>query len=467
MEAVISRAQAVMTISATLKNYLDQQAIKYELVSHPEGMSTGQAARELDIDPRKVARMSLVKDDKSHLMVVYSSNSTLDFETLNHQLHSTFTLTTDEECQKIFHDCETAAWPCVAEPYNVLAIIDQGIDTMDDIYFEGGTHKAFVHLSGESFKKLHGVAWHGSTIAYPNKKEGTQEPSAEDSERQGIKRLVKQVDKLPAMPDMAQKLLRLRNDENAGAKELARVIEMDPSLSAQLIRYAKSPLYGYQGNILSIRDVISRVLGYELSMDIALGVMLGRDFKNPTGGPLGLKAFWRHAVYCASITQSLCSVVKTDTILNPGLAYLAGLVHNVGFLLQGHLFKDKFSIINKTFEQHPETPVTAIEKKILGVTHPELGSWLMNNWHLPEEVVTVIREHHNQNYSGKHDIYVHLVFVANCILKSYDIGDSESEDIPDEILTSLGIDDEKIMLLMDTVIEGREALDSMATYLVA
>ena len=42
---------------------------------------------------------------------------------------------------------------------------------------------------------------------------------------------------------MADEILRLRADPSAVAKDLASVVEKDPSLAAQVISWAQSPYY--------------------------------------------------------------------------------------------------------------------------------------------------------------------------------------------------------------------------------
>jgi len=86
-----------------------------------------------------------------------------------------------------------------------------------------------------------------------------------------LKARIERLEKLPPMPEMAVKILRLSADPNAHVKELVEVIELDPSLASQIMRYASSPFFAYQGKIDSVHTAITRVLGYNTVMN------LGRD----------------------------------------------------------------------------------------------------------------------------------------------------------------------------------------------
>lgn len=66
-----------------------------------------------------------------------------------------------------------------------------------------------------------------------------------------IRRRIEQVYELPPMPEMARRILQLRGNPDASVADLAAIIEFDPSLAAQVVRYAASPFYAYRGKINS------------------------------------------------------------------------------------------------------------------------------------------------------------------------------------------------------------------------
>jgi len=216
-----------------------------------------------------------------------------------------------------------------------------------------------------------------------------------------------------------------------------------------------------------VRQAISRVLGYDLVMNIALGVAATRPFKNNPNGPLGLLAFWRHATYTAALAQALCNAMPRRIRPRPGTTYLCGLLHNFGFLILGYLFPREFAMINNAVGENPTTPVIDIEKRLLGTTHMEIGTWLMQAWSMPPEIIVAIGEHHNPVYAGPHDEYAKLVMLADILLKNHEIGDASTTELPLEILDSLGINEDHALSIMAKTIQGRDELESMARQLAA
>lgn len=277
-----------------------------------------------------------------------------------------------------------------------------------------------------------------------------------------IKTRIEGLDKLPSMPGIARQIVQLRSNPNGTVDDLSKIVENDPSLAAQVIRYARSPLYGYRGKVDSVHAAIARVLGYEMVLNLALGVATAKPFKVPRNGPLGLDAFWRHALYSAALTQALSALLPSDIRPAAGMAYLAGLLHNLGHILLGHLFKQEYLILSKFVVQTPDKPLVDTELEVLGIDHGQLGSWLMTSWGLPEETIMAVQEHHNENYRGPYAIYPLLVLVSDCILKKQDIGDANSTDLPASVLQYLEISEYEILAVTQRVFEQREDLLSMA-----
>lgn len=277
-----------------------------------------------------------------------------------------------------------------------------------------------------------------------------------------IKLRISRLKRLPPMPEMARRIVQLNSQPNSSVKDLVSVVELDPSLTMQVMRYASSPFFGYRGKVDSVHTAISRVLGYNMVMNLALGVTAAKSFKIPKNVPLGLDAFWRHAVYSAALVQALSTALPADIRPPAGLAYLAGLLHNFGHLLLGHLFKQEFLLLNKFIAREPERSVVDIEKEVLGADHTRIGAWLMKAWNLPEEVIVATREHHNEYYQGPHAVYSQLVMLSDLLLKQYDISSEGPGEIPDSVMQMLELGEYQVAMISRQVFEDCAGLDSIA-----
>ncbi len=267
----------------------------------------------------------------------------------------------------------------------------------------------------------------------------------------------------PAMPELAQKILSLgpRPEMN----ELVTIVEIDPGLAAQMIRQAASPFFGYRGKVKSVRDAITRVLGVDRAMNLAFGVAAGKGLRSPADGPVGRKAIWVHAAYSAALMQSLAECLPRDAEASSGMSYLSGLMHNIGLLLLGHLFPTELSALNKAILDNPKVPVIDLEQGLFMTDHTEIGMWLLRKWNMPGEVITAVHKHHDVEYRGEYAVYANLALLADRLLQRLDMGDAGSEELPDAMLSALGLQEDDVTGALQNLLEARSDLDSLANHL--
>jgi prolyl-tRNA editing enzyme YbaK/EbsC (Cys-tRNA(Pro) deacylase) len=317
-----------MNIPSTVRSFLAHSRIQFKGRQTNQADSFEESVALAEISLSKVVKPVMLKSGVAYLMAVIRADQEVDLEVLNELFKRDFTLCSDGEVGELLPNCELQALPPLAEPYGLRSIVDESIAEMSNLYFAAGAGGLFISTSGAEFvEKLHAGSWTGRSIV---------KDSAADSDvsttEENMRQKVQEVNELPAMPGLAAEIIRVRNNPYAHAGELSAVIEQDPSLSAQVIRYASSSLYAYQGKINSVEQAIVRVLGMDFVEDLAFGLSLGKAFNNPKEGPLGLDNFWQHSLYCAALTQALCNQINGAIRPPAGVGYLAGLLHNFGTL---------------------------------------------------------------------------------------------------------------------------------------
>ncbi len=469
-----------MSTSITVRRFLDTQDVPYSVTRISRGENGKLFSEGKEIPSASIAKAVILKDIRGMLMAVFPITHRLSMNTLNHQLHRRLEPADTADYHSVFADCTPGLLPALGEAYGFETIIDDSLLDQNHVYLASGNAGELIRLSGADFQLLHSNAWYGNTFSSisegPMQKKspgGTPPAPTAGPNDSGIipiadmRRRIERINELPAMPSLAQRIIQLNANPYAHAEDLAKLVERDPSLSAQIVRYAQSPFYGYPGKIASVRQAISRVLGYDMVMNMALGIAAARPFKLPVDGPLGLGEFWRHATYSATLMQSLCKIIPREKRPRPGTAYLTGLLHNFGFLLLGHLFPKEFNVLSKAIRKEPEIPVVEQEQRLLGISHMEMGGWLMEAWNMPEEILVTQREHHNTAYDGPHANYVHLLLISGALLKSHEIGEASSSELPERSLLALGLSEEDAIGVLENTIENRESLDTMARQLVA
>lgn len=464
-----------MSTMNIVKRYIDSRDVACKM--HKIGMilTPAGAIQNAGISADRFVTGVVAKDRYGLVMVVVTAEKSVDFEALSKLMGRRLEVAAPENIHAVFKNTDSALIPPLGEPFGIRTIIDDSLAEVTTVYFPAGDNATLIEVTSKDFFRLQTSAWlaHDFTTAVPTVKQETkiyeesrQEQTITDPAVK-LREKLERLQNLPPMPEMAQKIIELAGNATATADDLADIIQLDPSLAAQVMRYASSPLFNYRGKVESVRTAVSRVLGYDMVLNLALGLAIARPFKVQRTGPFGLDAFWRHAAYSASLTQALSTALPAQQRPKPGLAFLAGLLHNFGHLLMGHLCKQEFAYLNLLAAERPDISAEELELRTLGVTHAELGSWLMTAWRLPEEIIVATREHHNLQYQGPHAIYSQLVMLADHILKSHGMGDAASSHLPTEVLEKLHLNEVQILMVLNKVLEGCEGLNVMAQQLAA
>lgn len=456
-----------MIIAASVKRFLSQYKLGYQVFSHEKTVTLQDAQKALNITEKMFARAVLLGDTHGYVLAVLPLNYKIDFSLINKRLKRNLRLVSSDKVDRIFHDCEPGSHPIIGEPYGLKMIIDKQMAKVPYVYFEPGTHTSIVRLTQADFRFIHaGATWaHISVPIGANDNPSSHwEPCKETQQKLAnihtpcvdfICKSMKAHYPLPPLPKLAHKILDIINSENPCEQSLYDIIEQDPNIANWLVTYAGESC---QNPVSCVKQAIN-YLGVELVAHMALGVVVGRAFQVQKSGPLGLDAFWQHAFDCAKLARELC-LHTSHTQLNPATAFLCGLMHNFGFLLFGHLFGPEFKLLNKMYAMNPKAPIECLEKKILGmgqashvmkVGHAPLGAWLLRSWGLAPELVQCANDHHNRAYKGEFEQYVQLIYTANSLLKIQGIGDGAYLPLDNLPIEELGLNANIIKSILHNV----------------
>ncbi len=290
--------------------------------------------------------------------------------------------------------------------------------------------------------------------------------SADADIAQRIRDSLLSLNSLPPMSETARQLLTIRNNPDADMDELDSIIEHDPAIAAQIIRYANAPFFGNQGQIKTIKQAVMTALGFEGALNMALGIAVQSNLQSSGKACIDLHAYWRHAIYAAALSQAIAKQTNLSDV-TPGTAWLAGLLQNIGYLALCQNFQPELEKLKKQKRQYLDLLPTEVEERVLGISHAEVGLHLLRAWHLPEEIITTVFEHHNVSYVGEHAAYANIVLIANRMLAKQGVGDEMLGLAPPGILQMLSLSEEQLEEIMNKIMDSRDGLDTMGNHLAA
>lgn len=229
---------------------------------------------------------------------------------------------------------------------------------------------------------------------------------------------VKRMGTLPAMPTILTTLCEALSARASqiDVHRIAQTISYDKSLTAQCLRIANSALFRQRGDVATVREAVL-ALGLWRIRDLAFSCSLPLMFANLSSG-VGKEVFWRHGLGTALVSQNLAQMLGAA---NHEQAYLCGLLHDIGILVNAILFPQDFRHVLEEATRK-KGPIDEVEQRILGFTHAESGRILAEIWRLPVEVAEVIEYHvHPEEQKSPNDVTA-IVSIADQICRKCGLG---------------------------------------------
>ena len=233
--------------------------------------------------------------------------------------------------------------------------------------------------------------------------------------------LAAHAEKLPSLPEVVSYLMRTLSDDNADVDTIAQRINADPAIVTRLLAAANSAASGLSTRIHSAKQAFM-VLGADRVQNIVLASALAYRY-DLRGSGFDSHLLWRHSVGVATCAQVLAEQLG----LNPGIAYTAGLVHDIGQLLM-HIASPK-DYMAAQVAHDVGTPLIVAERERFGYDHGEAGRALASHWRLPGAIVDAIAAHHEPDAYGSET--GDLIHVSEVLSHALDLGQFPGNRVPD------------------------------------
>lgn len=458
-----------MALPISVKQVLEKWNVEYSMMDTP-GPACVVDTSDARIQAANTARVVFLKDKEGKIQVVIPGNRLLDLNQLAHQFGRQFCALSPDEQSRLKQQLGLDDFPALPQLTRIESMVDQSLLDQDELFILAGRNQTWLKLPNDQFRTLTS----GSIIGHfssPLQTDVLHQSTSSDlgdvhaAVRQftplRIQQRLQDTLDLPPLPETARRIIDLRLDPDADAISLAHAVELDPSMSSQIISWAHSPYYRSKGVIRSVEDAVSRVLGFDMVMNLALGLSLGRMLSLPRESPAGYIPFWQQAVMVAALSQNLARKGHAKRRPDSGLAYLCGLLHNFGFLVLGQVFPPQFSLVNRHIEANPHINRFYIERHLLGLTREQIAACLLEQWQLPSEVITAIRQQHNPLWHGQHAQYSQLLYVATRALRARGYGDGPLEKIDTNVLAALGLDQPLVDEITEELLEHMNELNEL------
>ncbi|MFO1372713.1 MAG: HDOD domain-containing protein [Candidatus Competibacteraceae bacterium] len=463
-----------MPLPDTVKTFLENHSLPYRVVPFSLGDTLIQAAKTLDLPPRRIIRAVLLRDRGSIVMAILPCSHILDFSLLCQLLGRELEPLYGRESTGVLRDCLPGSYPPLPNAFSLFALVDDSLadHNAEEIYFDGGSGDTLIGMKGTDYQALlTSIRWEHFAISVDEfdsalDQQNLTPQNLSDLTHRYTPTLPEEnseaIIKLPELPNNVHDIMDLHANPDTTLDDIIPIIERDPGLAAQVFYWARSSLHGQHSAVNSLDVAIQQILGFDKTLHLILGSTLGQLFNLPLDGPAGLQAFWRHSVYCAAVVGELVKFLPDYTQVKPGLAYLSGLLHDIGYLVLGHSFPARYFLFNRFLAVNRHTPISAVERYVLGTEHWHIGAWLLQAWRMPEELIAAVRWHHHEDCTQPHAAYSNLVLIANRLLHHIGLSEDQNGHLPALAMFTLGISREQAMFALERVQSSMAELDALS-----
>jgi HD-like signal output (HDOD) protein len=252
---------------------------------------------------------------------------------------------------------------------------------------------------------------------------------------------IKNLDSLPALPFIAQKLLALNTATDEGQKQLLALIGQDPQIMAKVIGLANSPMLGSSRKISSISEA-AIILGINRIKSVSTGIAMMSIKAKTSTGMLNLQDLWMHNLGIAFAMLAIGRAMPRQIRPADDSIFLAGMLHDIGYIALDYLDPQRSNELHTYLAASQGRSVLEIEKSLLDICHDELGAELARHWNLPNDIISVILYHHTPDAAEApaDQPLIRMVYIAEKMLPSFGMQEYVDPGIRDYDWESLRIE---------------------------
>jgi len=256
-----------------------------------------------------------------------------------------------------------------------------------------------------------------------------------------LKSLVAQLRSLPSLPSLYFRIMEALSSQDSSLEQIGGIIASDPSMTAKILQLVNSAFFGIARRISNPVEAV-QFLGVGRVRSLVLSLHVFSCFEQAHLKNFSIDAVWKHSMSTAHVAQKIGRLQKADRAMIDE-TYVAGMLHDIGKVMLAASLPDLYSQAVE-LAANEKIPLVDAEVETFGVTHSQVGAYLLGLWGLPINIVEAVAFHHNPSDSAaKTFTPLTAVHVASVLERriSGSATNSVELSIDMEYLAELGIED--------------------------
>ncbi|HUU85208.1 MAG TPA: HDOD domain-containing protein [Phycisphaerae bacterium] len=281
-------------------------------------------------------------------------------------------------------------------------------------------------------------------------------------EKAVVTRALAVISDIATLPEVTVKIIGIVEDPNSTARDLHQVIKTDPALSAKVLKVVNSAFYGLPGQVASVDRAIV-LLGMSAVKNIAVAASIARLFKSgKMSEQFSARDLWRHSVAVGVAARLIAKASGQPAGLDE--VFLAGLIHDIGILVQRQAFADQLSDVIARCSAG-EGDFGNLEVAIIGADHQAFGDGLTTKWKFPRHLRAAVGFHHYpEKLSAELRKLGSTVCLADVICCQRKLGfhlTAQHGQVTEELVQATGVTPEQLDEIDENLEEALEEAENM------
>lgn len=237
--------------------------------------------------------------------------------------------------------------------------------------------------------------------------------------------LVQSCSNIFTLPEIYLRVRDVVDNPESTMEDLSEALQIDPAISARLLKIVNSPLYGLPKQIDSISRAVN-LIGMQSINDLVAATTLGRTFTGMTAEIMDLPAFWRKSVLCALLAGK---IAKASGIEASERFFIIGLLRDIGHL-----------VLYQTLPQRAQSslveagylgsPLAEVEQSNIGCDFIEVGAELILFWNMPNQIEQAIRHQLSPSDAGEFALHASIAHLAGAVADHAELAPAQAGQLP-------------------------------------
>ncbi len=201
------------------------------------------------------------------------------------------------------------------------------------------------------------------------------------------KELIEQIEHIPTLPESIGAIERIYADEESSVADMAKAIESDPAMAANILKLANSPLYGLSREITTIQQAVS-LLGKDTVRNFA--IHLAATSSVPVDvSPYGISAaeYTKRVEIVSAILNRWLHKIDRSLL---GTVGLAAFLSDIGDVVISHFLQNN-GLSERFGELLKERGKEAAEMEVCESRSSDVAATLFHKWHFSSDLVHLVR----------------------------------------------------------------------------